>query len=355
MENILYKIGLSLDSNNSSVKRGLLNNPVLIFINTVIILLFTIISLLTNDINVLIIIGDIGHVLHFKVHQAIIMIICCSMIIAYQIISFIAHRRGERLPFINLMQALSGSLNPRSIGIRNQSEFNRLKKVSKRLYTFLTYHSTFTLPLFTFIFFIAVVLKEVTLEQLWMYCLFHSLQYSLIALHFSQIIGFQILIFYCVCEYFKIKLRQVNQELRQSCSAYRNLSLVNRSLETLNVIQREIKHSDVKYWSKFLGVFWMEFGTFLTIGILLVIKIYHNSDLVMLVIAMYVLLSLAFILLFVILSAASVNKEAKRSHKVLSSLYIQFNKYFDAIKAKASIKLPILLKVLLKCPSIKNL
>ena len=329
MENILYKIGLSLDSNDSNpVKRGLLNNPIFIFINSVLFLLFSIISLLTNDINVLIVIGDIGHVLHFKVHFAITNIICSSIIIANQIISFIAHRRGERQPFVDLMQALSGSRNPRSIGVHNRSEFNRLKKVSKRFYTFMSYHSTFTSPLSIFIMLIFIFMREVSLEQLIMYCLIHSFQTSLIAMHFVQIIGFQIFIFYCVCEYFKIKLRQVNQELRQSCSAYRNLSLVNRSLETLNVIQREIKHSDTKYWSKFLGVFWMEFGTLTTIGIIIAIEI-----------------SLTIILLFVILSAASVNKAANSSHKVLSSLYIMFDKYFDKIKAKASIKLTILLKV----------
>ena len=156
------------------------------------------------------------------------------------------------------------------------------------------------------------------------------------------------MIFYCVCEYFKIKLRQVNQELKQSCSAYRNPSLVNRSLETLNVIQQEIKHSDVKYWSKFLGVFWMEFGTYVTIGIILAIEIYHTSDLLFLVLTLYVLLTMTIILLFVILSAASVNKEAKRSHKVLSSLYIMFAKYFDDNQTKVSVRLTIMLKVIWK-------
>ena len=350
MENILYEIGLSLDSTKSNpVNRFLLNNPIFIFINAVLYLLFSIITLLTNDINVLIIIGDVGHILHFKVHLAIIKIICSSIIIAYQVISFIAHRRGERQPFVELMEALSGSRNPRSIGVHNRSEFNRLKKVSKRLYTFIRYNSTFTSPLSVFILIMIIFMKEVTFEELMMYCLIHSLQHSLMGVNFNQIIGYQIFIFYCVCEYFKIKLRQVNQELRQSCSAYRNLSLVNRSLETLNVIQREIKHSDVKYWSKFLGVFWMEFGTFTTIAIIVVIEIYHKSDMILLILILYVLFSFAIILLFVILSAASVNKEAKRSHKVLSSLYIQFNTYFDVNNTKVSIKLPILLKVNLKC------
>ena len=247
------------------------------------------------------------------------------------------------------MEAISGSRNPRSIGIHNQSEFNRLKILAKRLYTFTRLHSTYTFPLAIFIVEVVIFMKEVTLDQLMMYCLFHALQTSVLSMHFLHIIGYQILIFYCVCEYFKIKLRQVNQELKQSCSAYRNPSLVNRSLETLNVIQREIKHSDVKYWSKFLGVFWMEFGTYVTIGIILGIEVYHTSDLVMLFIILYVMLSMTIILLFVILRAASVNKEAKRSHKVLSSLYIMFAKYFDEIQAKVSLRLTIMPKVIVKC------
>ena len=67
MENILYEIGLSLDSAKSDPnKRILLNNPIFIFINSVLYLLFSIISLLTNDINVILIIGDFGHILHFE-------------------------------------------------------------------------------------------------------------------------------------------------------------------------------------------------------------------------------------------------------------------------------------------------
>ena len=349
MENILYEIGLSLDSNKSNpVKRGLLNNPVFILINTVLFLSLSFGLIFTNDIDILIIVGDVGHILHFKVQMAIIKIIFCSIIIAYQIISFIAHRRGEKQPFVDLMEAISGSRNPRSIGIHNRSEFNRLKTLAKRLHTLIRYHSTYTFPLAIFFMAMIVFMKEATMQQLMMYCLFHALQASVLCMHFLHIVGYQILIFYCVCEYFKIKLRQVNQELRQSCSAYRNPSLVNRSLETLNVIQQEIKYSDVKYWSKFLGVFWMEFGTYVTIGIILAIEIYHTSDLLFLVLTLYVLLTMTIILLFVILSAASVNKEAKRSHKVLSSLYIMFDKYFDENQTKVSVRLTIMLKVIWK-------
>ena len=113
MENILNEIGLSLDSNKSNpVKRSLLNNPVFILINTVLFLSFSIAILFTNNIDVLIVVGDLGHILHFKVQMAIIRIIYSSIIIAYQIISFIAHRRGEKQPFVDLMEAISGSRNP---------------------------------------------------------------------------------------------------------------------------------------------------------------------------------------------------------------------------------------------------
>ena len=91
----------------------------------------------------------------------------------------------------------------------------------------------------------------------------------------------------------------------------------------------------------------MEFGAYVTISIILAIEVYYTSDFVMLGLTLYVLLTMAIILLFVILRAASVNKEAKRSHKVLSSLYIMFDKYFDENQTKLSVRLTIMLKVML--------
>ena len=344
MEDILYQIGLAFKSNKTDAKnRNFLNNQICIVLNAIYFFVSGIASTMTTDVETLLILGDFSHILHFKTHFAVMKSIAFSILMSNLVNSYIAHRQQEEQPFADLMRAVSGSTQCDTIGINNKEEFNRLKFKAKRLFLFSRLQCDVLVPVSVFIQIVFIFAKEATLEQLLMYCVPNTFVYTLFAVHFIRIITFQIFIFYCVCECFKIKLREVQKQLHRGLSNYRTQSTIKQMLANLHRIHCEIKQSNEEYWSRFLSVLWSELGAYISVEVYFLF--YTPLDQITRLFVSYTLVVLILVFLFVIMRAASVNKMASKSHNLLGSHYVKTQKYFDSIKASVGDRYQILFKV----------
>ena len=124
--------------------------------------------------------------------------------------------------------------------------------------------------------------------------------------------------------YLRIKLKNLNHRIVK----FKNI------IHTSDALYREINEYNAIYWSQFLLLIRFSFGTpivlFLNASLFLDILIIR-------IIMLYVALFCAFLFLFVLNSAASVNSEANKSYKLLNYYLVKI------LRAKYTRKLKVLL------------
>ena len=91
--------------------------------------------------------------------------------------------------------------------------------------------------------------------------------------------------FYLICKYLKVKVRQLNKKVKQ-LKRWNNIRRhMKNILRSYDALFREITQYNITYWSKFLIVFWIGFGTFSVI--FLIIFLNQNSNIAIKLICLY--------------------------------------------------------------------
>ena len=126
---------------------------------------------------------------------------------------------------------------------------------------------------------------------------------------------------YIMCSYLKMKIGSVDEEMKQSIKHRRRPILV--IIKKFSYIIQEINEYNTTYWSKYLFVFWLSFGTF-DVGFLSMV-IYSPMDRVMRIVFSFITSYLIGLFLVVILTAASVNSSINRTYSKCNSLFIHIS------------------------------
>ena len=153
------------------------------------------------------------------------------------------------------------------------------------------------------------------------------------------LLNFQFLYFYIICKYFRMKVRIINKRMIEMRRRKR-FKRIDDIICLLDALYRQINEYNTTYWSKFLLIIWLFYGTGITLGIYILVF----TDIIYYMKLAYLFATITFGLtyLFIIMIAASVNYESKMSYKVLNSFYIGFT---QLTKISKSYKLKTLYKV----------
>ena len=325
MDDPLYDCGLAFEANRLNAKSRNFNHPLVILLGASLFILAAILSTQTNDDFYLVILSELGHYFNAKTHFIILRCIAGLIVVAYILISYVQHKRGVKQPFIDLMKALNGDpdLKPKDVGI-DKHQLNRFKTISRLMYNYMRYLCDSVSPFTLFAFQMIIYYTHLSGPML-IVCLINSTLNSKFFKDFAGIIANQLFVYHCLCVSFKIQLRKVNRELMQSVP--NNVNRIMSSLNQLIDIHSQIAQTNQSFCSQFLAIFWPSFGLLTTFAIKVLMHRVQDWTLI-LVLTNSVIGSVAAFL-FVILSAASLNKEAHRSRKILLSLKVNYNKYCD--------------------------
>ena len=132
---------------------------------------------------------------------------------------------------------------------------------------------------------------------------------------------YKIAYLYIMCSYLKMKIGSVDEEMKQSIKQIRRSPIV--IIKKLYDIFEEINEYNTTYWSKYLFVFWLSFGTIAVGCLSIVIK--GSIDTTMTIIWSFVTFYLIALFLFVILTTASVNSVINRTYCKCNSLFICYS------------------------------
>ncbi len=179
----------------------------------------------------------------------------------------------------------------------------------------------------------------------------HSLLFACGAHHVLTIIVWQVVYFYFICRYIRIKLKNSNELISQTLKKSQKTSLlsIERVINSLDSIYVEIDDYNSNFWSKYLLIIWLIFGSYIVTCLFCLLFV---KDLISKLIMGYTFFVSVLNFLFVINTASSVNYEAKKSYKLLNSFmatdrsgFVRYNtrKAFLNIQSR-KIKVKIVIK-----------
>ncbi len=317
-----YRIGLSLFPFGSE-KRKKLYNPYFITIIISFSLLKSMLSLLIpeddNYNKYHLLFGDWVYFMKARLHLTITQIVYGLIALISQLLNYWYYKNNISPSYLKPFEMMSGLVSPQSIGLSNREGIEKLLKRSRFLFFIsgiLTKTSIFTGISACFVLFLHSV-------KFYHYLAFIPwvLLFSLFIYYSSNFFIYQILYFYLICYYLKIKLINENSRIKNSI---RSRSRINNSkikliLNSLNSIHSEIDEFNANHWNKFL--FWTLILIIMTMDFTIFSVLFGGTNIFLKLVGYYFVLIFIMLLVFLLNIASSISYEANNSYKLLIKLF----------------------------------
>jgi hypothetical protein len=274
------------------------------------------------------IIGDFSYFIGLRIHLNIGFGLSILLALTSQLIYFYNYKSGIKPTYLKVFEMMSGLVSPKSIGLTNKKEIYKLLKESKMLFRFAQLNNDI------FVFVIALIkslwplIKNCSVLDLIIFGIPNSLLFAFCCHCIANINLWQIIYFYIMCSYIKIKIKELNKKLKNIIRKGNktNGRLIEKFIHSLNSIHNEINEYNISFWSKYLLSIWLIFGS--STILCLYCALFIKMNLIYKLILLY--LSFLFITLFVFIAnmASSVNSEANKSYKLLNEIIILNNKSY---------------------------
>jgi len=317
-----YRIGLSLFPFGSE-KRKRLFNPYFITIIISFSLLKSMLSLLIpeddNYYKYRILFGDWVYFMKARLHITITQIIYGLIALISQLLNYWYYKNNISPSYLKPFEMMSGLVSPQSIGLSNREDIEKLLKRSRFLFFIsgiLTKASPFVGISASFVLFFNSV-------EFYYYLTFIPwvLLFALFIYFSSNFIVYQILYFYLICYYLKIKLINENSRIKNlihsRCRI--NNSKIKQILNSLNSIHSEIDEFNANHWNKFL--FWILILVITTIDFTIFTVLFGRINIFLKLVGLYSVLTFISLLVFLLNIASSISYEANNSYKLLIKLF----------------------------------
>ena len=169
------------------------------------------------------------------------------------------------------MQAICGSIPENTIGIANEVEFGKLRNFSLNVFTILQLQNDYIVPITIGSCVLFLYAIETNFTMIITFGLFNTIYWSFFMHIFINLVTYQFLYFFILCKYFKIKIKNLNEQVVAMKSQFYSSNDLRNIVRSYEALYREINEYNTSYWSKFLIVFWLGFGASAVICVYMVI------------------------------------------------------------------------------------
>ena len=320
IDDILYRIGLSFTSVKDRPKRHIIDHPLIVFI---IVITFTIERLITVSISeendlILKVLGDCGHFIGIREPLGTLFLLSTSFLLSLQLIYYYNYRNGIKPTFLRVFQMMSGLVSPKSLGLTDEQIVLKMIKTTKTLDKLIIVNSNFLIPFFATNFLMSFYIFFGQPYDAIKYGVLNALFFMIWGRIYWNLILYHFLFFYINSLYFKFKINLLNKRLIEMKRRKRFIR-IRETLQSFDSLYSEINEYNTTFWSKYLGVFWLIFGSKITANLYMVI--FLPLPLPIIVSISYALVLFILLFLFVIFTASSVNYCANKSYLILNSLF----------------------------------
>ena len=322
--NHLYLIGMSFHSLGEK-KRLVFHNPwynlfIIITVMTRFLLSFIIPH---NYRSFHVLIADFSDVLGIKFHLNPAFILLLSAIVFSMLLNLKHYIRGQQPEYLRLFGLFTGQSLPDNLRLKDEKSVKMLIKILRNGITFINVYAINILIFGVLLNFFPLI-ASYKLYELILFGIPWTIVFST-GLYFAcKIYFYQILYFFITCLYLKLKLKQLNEEIKSKTKfKSRRFGQILDLLKKLNAIYEEIDSYNRIYWSKI---------TLITIGTItfssdlwIFVSIYAELNPVLRV--LFSFFASAAILLFILYLKINsmVFNESFKAYTLINNLYLEYN------------------------------
>ena len=321
VEDILHRIGLTLNSTKSYPKRKLFFNPIIIFTFMSLFIVREGVITLINEENDLIlkVLGSYGYLIGMKREFSILLLLFSILSLSFQLIYYYNYRNGIKPTFLRVFQMMSGLVSPKSLGLTDEQQIRKLLKRTNILLKFFNLNNEIIVPFFAFIFPLTVYSFKTELLEIICYGIPNSVILMIWGTYMNNNFSYQFGMNYIICVYLKMKINSLNERLIEMKRRKRFIR-IRETLQSFDSLYSEINEYNTTFWSKILVSFWTLLGT-INVFVISVI-IFYKFDLITMLVLIYTLSFYGFMFIYLIFKTSSVTYCANKSYKTLNSLII---------------------------------
>ena len=344
IDDILYGIGLPIDSVIPQPKRKWFFHPILVFSFVSFYLIKELISSLLSDENELYfkVMGNYGHFMGIRRTLSLAFVLFSSFILSSQLIYYYNQRNGIKPTFLRVFKMMSGLVTPKNVGLTDVKYIRKLLKTTKVSIKLLKVTGNLAVPMGAFLMMTAIYYVKTSLIETLMFGIPNGILYSIWCLYVILIFDILLLSFYIICSQINFKIQSLNERIEKLKKSF-NYYKIREILHSFDSLYKEINEYNTTFWSKFLFAFWLTFGS---CDVLLIhICIFGSVEIWLKLFLVYVSVFLGSLFLFIIFTASSVNSNANKTYKSLNSLIIPYSRYN---RRKSYARFTSILKVTIK-------
>jgi hypothetical protein len=317
----LYRIGLSHFPYGWK-RRKKFHKPLLIALLNVIFLAKSVTSLLISEENpeLFIILFDFSYFLNARIHVNICQIFMIILTLVSQLLHYINYKKNLKPSYLKPFDMMSGLVSPKSIGLTNEVKIYKFLKISKQLFFICDITTEKLVPIVALMINIWPMIKICSLKQLILYIIPMNIIYVFTGYLAFSIILYQIVYFFLICYYIRIKTKECNNKIRYYIK--NRIALNNKRAKSLmtdlNSIYSEIEDYNQNFWSQYLFWVWLLYSTIINMFVYSAIS--SKLSILLRFISIYGSIIFIFTLILIINSASSVHLEVNRSYQLIYSL-----------------------------------
>ena len=345
MDDILYDTGLSFTSTiEVPNRRNFFCKPYVMFSFVALFLIQKFCALTTDDDFILLVFCcDVSHHYghEFKLVFNVVLCLCSLLPLMSQTIYFVNHRRGIAPTFLRIFR----SQNKQDAS--SKAETTKIDNIHKKFVKLVKFINLNKMAFYVFITLFHIFTMHLHFVRFWKILICSIFPTTLLCIFcyiFVNLEGIQIVYFYFLCQYFRIKLKNLSESIGQMNVRIRCSRIVG-IVRTFDALYREIIEYNSSYWSKFLIKNWLIFGS--AIVNLLCSTLLLKLPLFLTILILYVVVFLSALFLVIVLSAASVNHRANKCYQLFNKLFIAIisdNTYYtNSTKNRLRMKLKVIL------------
>ena len=347
----LYIRGLS-HIQNGPEKRHFIYNPKLIFGVLFTYSMKNIVLITTSgDIKrrLVTVLADIGYYLNIQFVVNVVCMIGNMMGMVTMIIYWVNYKRGIVPTFLRVFDMICGQISPKDIGLTSEAQVVSLVRRADLMFKAIRVFVDRILIVCEALIYCVPGFQNSSIVESIVYVLPNCIWMQLFGHYFYNFLLFQMSYLYIMCSYLKMKIGSVDEEMKQSIKQRRRSPIV--IIKRLYDIFEEINEYNTTYWSKYLFVFWLSFGSIVVGYLSVVVK--TSMDPTMTIIWSFFALFLIVVFLVVILTIASVNSAINRLYCKCNSLFIH---YSNECKGKQNLRFfsRTMIKVILSLKSVTD-
>jgi hypothetical protein len=237
---------------------------------------------------------------------------------------------------------MSGLVSPKSIGLTNKQEIYGMIRTTKFLFGICKWNNNNVIPILAVgISLLPFVMYRSTLDTI-VFGIPNSLLMIFCGHNACNVNIFQVVYFYLICRYIKIKFKESNDFVKQEKINNENFL---RFFRDLDAKYSELNEYDSNFWSKYLLSIWLIFGA--VVNFILYVFLFADLNIIFKLICGYISVLFILIFIFIISTASSVNYEANKIYKPLNHIMAKqtFKRLSLTKKVKVNINESINLKI----------